>query len=130
MNAPSVDVAAILAAGGLGLTFATNLFVGQEPTEPDNVVTVFDTPGYPPQLSLDKTEVYEYPAIQVRVRNNSYLAGYELAADIKTLLHGLAHETWNNTRYELIRCMQDPFLLDYDENGRARFVINFDLQRR
>jgi hypothetical protein len=30
----------------------------------------------------------------------------------------------------LIRCMQDPFLLGYDEDGRAQFVINFDIQRR
>lgn len=129
MNPPSKDICAILAAASLGLTFGTNLFVGSEPPSPDNVVTIYDTPGFAPESTLTKGEEIWQPAVQVRVRNSSYLASYALINDIKETLHALAHETWGETRYDLIRCAQEPFLLDYDESGRPRFVANFDIQR-
>ena len=130
MNPAGKDVADILAAGNLGLTFKTNLFVGMEPPTPDNTVTIFDTPGAGPQLTFDRDERYDYPTIQIRVRNQNYLDGYTMIHNIKILLHGLSHETWNGTTYELIKCMQDPFILDYDANGLPRFVCNFEIQRK
>jgi hypothetical protein len=130
MNAPSVDIKDMLEAqSSLGLTFGTNLFIGREPTSPDNCVTIFDTPGGPPALTLDNID-YNYPSIQVRVRNNDYLTGWGLIDDIKNFLHGKSHETWNGTRYELIACTVEPAMLDWDENNRARFVTTFNIQRR
>ena len=131
MNAPSVDIAAILESESeLGLTFATDLFVGKEPSTPQDCVTVFDTPGQPNQLTLQQGEDYFYPSIQIRVRNKDYVTGWELARDIASQLHARAHETWNGTLYTLIQCMGEPVLLDWDENNRCRFIINFNLQRR
>lgn len=130
MNAPTQDIKDILEADpGLGLIFATDLFVGKEPTEPDDCVTIFDTPGFPPQLTFNKGEDYFYPSIQIRVRNRSYQNGWTLAENIRILLHGKGHETWNGTVYELIQCINGPMLLDWDENGRARFILNFNIQR-
>jgi len=129
MSNPSKDVADILAAAGLSLTFAQNLFVGREPATPINCTTIFDTPGMGPDLTYNKTEKYERPMIQIRVRNQNYLTGYTLINNIKNVLHGLSQETWNGTLYQLIKCSQDPFLLDYDENGNPRFVCNFEIQR-
>lgn len=129
-GAPSVDIKDILEAeSSLGLTFATDLFIGREPTDPDNCVTVFDTPGRPPQLNFDRTEKYDRPAVQVRVRNRDYRTGWELAHDIKDVLHGKGHEVWNGTTYELILCSGEVAFLDWDESSRARFVVNFDTQR-
>ncbi|KKL64285.1 hypothetical protein LCGC14_2166530, partial [marine sediment metagenome] len=45
-------------------------------------------------------------------------------------LHGKAGETWNATLYTVIYCSSGPALLDWDENNRPRFIINFNLQRR
>ena len=132
MNATSVDIAAMLEAYGnseLGLTLTANMFVGREPTTPDNCVTVFDTPGYGPQLTMDAAQ-YEFPSVQIRVRNRTYVAGWNVINGIKDALHGRAHETWNGTLYSVIVCANGPFLLDWDENNRARFVVNFDIQRR
>lgn len=132
MNAASVDVAAMLVAeGALDLTIASNLFVGREPDDPDNCVTIFDTPGAPPTLVLgsDGNEYYR-PTIQVKVRNNDYRIGYNLAHDIMAVLHAKGQETWNGTLYSVIVAMADPALLDWDENGRVSFVVNFELQRR
>lgn len=131
MNSVATDVKDMLVAESLGLVFATNLFIGTEPTEPDNCVTVFDTPGAAPQMTLEGgNDNYYYPAIQIRVRNNDYLNAWSLMNDIRDALHGRANETWNSTFYTVISCSADPSMLDRDDGNRIRLIINFNLQRR
>jgi hypothetical protein len=120
----------LVAETSLGLTFATNLFVNHEPAKAGNSVTIFDSPGQPPDLAYNVEEVYKRPSVQIRVRNTSSTTGWSLANDIATALHGRANETWNGTYYTLIKAMSNPILLDWDENKRSRFIINFDIQRR
>ena len=119
-------------SSGLSLIIGTSLFLGNEPiseTTQDDIVTVFDTPGLQPDLTMDRDEKYQRPSIQIRVRNNNYQTGWALANDIKDVLHGRANETLGGTSYALIRATDEPALLDYDRNDRPRFVINFNLQR-
>lgn len=130
MNASSVDIVAILEAeSSLGLTLKTNLFVGREPTEPVDCVTIFDTEGEPPQLNLTD-QGYEFPSVQIRVRSSAYATGWSMIEAIKNRLHGLSQETWNSTLYSVIYCGSGPALLDWDDNSRARFICNFKIQRR
>jgi hypothetical protein len=132
MNAASVDIAAMLVAeSSLGLTLGDNLFVGREPSTPDNCVTIFDTPGGRPLTFIEPGgDDYYFPTVQIRVRNNDYRTGYDLAHDIMVSIHGRAQQTWGGTFYSVVLAMADPALLDWDENGRVRFVVNFDIQRR
>jgi len=131
MNSSSEDIKDMLVAeSALGLIFGTNLFIGREPSNPVNCVTIFDTPGFPPQLTFNKEEFYEYPSIQIRVRNNHYETGWAIISDIMLSLHGRAQETWNGTLYSLIQCSGGLALLDWDENNKVRFVVNFNIQRR
>lgn len=131
MNPSSEDIKDMLTEDvSLGLTFGTNLYISMEPALPDDCVTLFDTGGMPPQLTLAKGEDYFYPALQIRVRNKSFMTGWLLAENIRESLHGRAQETWNGTLYSLVQCSSGPVLLDYDENRRARIVINFLIQRR
>jgi hypothetical protein len=131
MNASSVDIAEILQEeSALGLTLATNLYIGKEPNpEPANCVIIFDTYGQTPQLNLTD-QGYEYPSIQIRVRNVSYVTGWNMIESIKLLLHGMGQVTYNGAYYSMISCAYGPGLLDWDENSRARFICNFNLQRR
>jgi len=130
MNASSEDVKNMLVAeSALGLEYGTDLFIGSEPTSPKNCVTIYDTAGFPPYLGLSTTG-YEYPSIQIIVRNNDYMTGWGLAESIKDLLHGQANETWSSTLYLVIICVSGPAHLDFDNNDNARFFINFNLQRR
>ena len=130
MNSVSEDVKDMLEdKSELGLVFSENLFIGREPTTPDDCVTLFDTPGSNPQLTLDNA-AYEYPSMQIRVRSNDYSTGYALAEDIKTSLHGQAQETWNGTLYSVIQVSNGPFLLGWDDNDRCLFIINLTMQRR
>jgi len=106
------------------------IFIGKEPAEPFNCITIFETLALPPQLTFDRIEIYEHPTIQIRVRANNYLEGWNVIYYIKNLLHGQGQVTWNGAFYTLIRCISGPALLDYDKNQRVRFIINFHLQRR
>jgi len=130
MNIPSYDVATVLAQKISGLAFASNLFVGREPDQPDNCVTIFDTPGAPPDVNYDKNFKVAYPSVQIRVRNTSYKDGWELINSIKSVLHNIGNEKINDTEYLLIACSQEPALLDWDEKNRARFVATFNMIRR
>jgi len=130
MNPASKDISDILVAGSLGLTFGSNLFVGREPELPNDCVTIFDTPGFRPEMYFSNEYRYFYPSIQIRVKNTAYLDAWGMINDIKLLLHNRGQETWNGTLYSLIACSIEPALLDWDENNRARFVTTFDIQRR
>lgn len=132
MNASSVDIKDILAESSLGLTFADNLFIGREPAKPNDCVTIFDTPGFPPLLTLDEGGDYYYPSVQIRVRNTDYRNGWDLIHKIMILLHGRANELSpdGTILYTGIYCSSGPALLDWDDNNRVRFIVNFNMQRR
>ncbi len=130
MSAPSIDMKDMLEAeSSLGLVVGSDLFVGLEPSTPSDCVSIFDTPGGPSQLTMD-VENYEYPSLQIRIRNIDYQAGLNLGYAIKTSLHGRAQETWNGALYTVITVANGPFHLDWDENHRAHFIININMQRR
>ena len=131
MNPASEDIKYLLEGeSSLGLVFQTDLFIGTEPDMPNDCVTIFDTPGRPPQLTLTKGEDYFYPSVQIRVRHSNYVDGYKLMHDIRTFLHGTNHETVNGTMYTLIKCSIEPSHLGQDSRKREWFVATFDLQRR
>jgi len=131
MNAPSVDIKDMLEdETSLGLTFATNLFIGRIPDAPDDCVVIVDTSGFAQDLTFDKAEKYERPSVQIMVRNNDYLTGFDLLNDIKDVLHGKGHTTVNGAYYSVIMCADAPSFLNWDENNRAHFVLNIDMQRR
>lgn len=132
MNSCSEDIKDMLEAdSSLGLIYVDNLFIGREPVKPYNSVTIFDTPGFPPDMTLDRNSLgYERPAIQIRVRNIDYMTGWSLIESIKGSLHGRAQESWNGTLYSVIACSSGPAMLDWDNNNNVRFIINFNLQRR
>lgn len=129
MNAPSEDIKDMLLAESIELTLAQNLFIGREKTDPDDIVIIYDTFGGMPDLTMDQ-ETYERPSVQIKVRSRDYSEGWTLINQIYLSLHGRAHETWNGTIYELIRAVNSPAHFDWDERGRARFIVNFNLQRR
>lgn len=132
MNPTSEDIATMLnAESSLGLTLATDLFFAQIPPKPADCVAVFDSPGAPPQLTYKKaTSDYYYSGVTVQVRNTSYGGAYDLAFQIMEFLHGESNITIGSTLYTLIKAVNDPQLLHYDEGDRPIMFINFDVQRR
>ena len=132
MNSCAEDIKDMLVAeSSLALTYGEDLFIGKEPVSPINCVTVYDTSGFAPQLTLQgRNDNYYYPSVQIRVRNTKYTTGWDVVQDIADALHGRHSETWNGTLYTMIRTSSGPALLDWDERGRVHFVVNFFIQRR
>lgn len=130
MKAPSIDIRDMLIADtSLGLVYEQNLWIGKEPPKPNDTVVIFDTTSFAPWLGLtDKG--YEYPSVQIRVRNLDYETGWDLIHAIMNSLHGRAQETWNGSLYTVIYCSSGPAMLDWDDSQRVRFIVNFNLQRR
>lgn len=135
MNAPSVDFMEILTSAGDSSEFSfdlgDDLHIGAEPSKPNIVrcITLIDSPGFGPMLGLT-TVGYEYPSLQIMVRHIEYIAGYDLANQIKDYLHGRANESRNGSLYTLIKCTGNPAFLGKDDRGSFLFSINFNLQRR
>lgn len=131
MQACSEDIKDILLSeSALDLVFGTNLFIGREPSTPNNCVTIYDNPGDSPVITLQNDVALYKPSVQVVVRNVAYLIGYNLIHSIFLALHGRNNEVWNSTTYCSIVAVNDPFLLEWDSNGRAKFVCNFSIIRR
>jgi hypothetical protein len=130
MKPATEDIKDMLEAdSGIALVLGTDLFIGREPNEPNNCATLFDTPGRPRLTGVTDLR-YDYPSVQVRVRNTGYVDGWTLINDIALALHQRDKEIRNGSQYESIACVVEPALLDWDENDRARFVTTFDIQRR
>lgn len=112
----------------LDLDFAENLFIGWEPSEPDDCVTIYDT-GATFSTMFQKEDVYTEASFQIRIRNKAYATGNELAWQIISVLHNRGHETIGEEYCQLIQCTNGPNFLGKDELGRYVFTINFNLQK-
>lgn len=126
MNAPAKDIKDFIVSEDSSLEDI--IYLGRMPAKPDNCITIFDTFGNI-DLVLNREEKYERPGIQIQVRNREYQAGFAVAETLKDMLHGRA-ETINETSYTLIRCMNSPSSLGWDDNNRHIFALNFILHRR
>jgi len=127
MNPPSEDIKDIITQSGGAGTFGANVFIRNEPSRPDDCVTIYDTGGFPADLA---TDLY-LPTVQIRVRGRvgGYKTAWEKAKLIKDILHGIHNEVWNATRYLLISAMGDILNIGKDDRGRPVFTLNLSTMR-
>jgi hypothetical protein len=130
MKSVSEDVKDMLIAHDtIDLVFGQDLFIGIEPAKIAQTVTLFDTPGKGPELSLNDGK-FQHEGLQVRVKGYGYDTQYALANKVMAALHGRANETWNGSLYLIIYATNAPALLDWEDDGRVRLIINFIIQRK
>lgn len=130
MNAPSKDLAILLAASSTGLTLGTDLFYSREPdgaSIADKIVTVLDTPGLDPATYTTLLA----PNAQVRIRGNAgeFDDSFTLAETVRNTLHAVKNTTVGGTRYIHIIATSDLNWLGYDDNNRPLWTINFRILR-
>ncbi len=125
-NSQATDIAEYLATQGVG-TQETDIFISQEPSDPDFVITVYDTGGISPNPAYLRDE----PTIQVKVRGakNDYSTAWNKAQEIKDVLLGANPVTLNGTEYVLFTQLGDILPLGYDENKRPLIISNWQLVR-
>ena len=131
MNVPSKDIEEMLEAEILVDSATTALFpISRVLLDPalSNCVSILDYSGRKPQLTMDKAK-YEFPTVQISIKCVDYDTGWEFMSAIIDVLHGKAHEVWNDTYYSLIECLNGPTFMKR-ENQRSIFVANFMIQRR
>lgn len=124
------DIAQILELGGIG-TIGADIFLGQVPASPGNVVVLFPTGGFPQDLPLPDVRM----TVQVLVRDSSYRAAYERIWRIYNLLDGGERGKFIQAptgRRMVAQAMQPPQSLQReglgDESaGRSFFVFNLSV---
>jgi hypothetical protein len=127
MNSVSTDIKDLLIANSLG-TFGADLFIGKEPAEVNNCVTLFD---YSNGTDGDLEGIpYYRDSLQIRGRDVSYQNGWEKLQAIKEFLNYKGNFELNGTHYSVIICTSGPEIIEYDKNNRARFSMNLNIQRR
>lgn len=126
------DIATILQTAGVG-TIGTNLFWGQGLTDtPDaqGACTVYGSA--PPDLVMTATvgsAVTERPRVQVVFRgalsDGGGLAAFNKARDAWDNLQNYKG-TVNSVNYLYITCLQSPFYMGKDEQGRPLYGFNVE----
>jgi len=109
---------------GLSYVFGTDLFKASMPKTPNDCVCLFDTGGVPKEQYG-----YEKPNLQVLLRNKDYDEGYAALRDIKYFLDEKNGETWNSTKYIIIRTRSDILYLGQDDKNRYQWSLNFQIHR-
>lgn len=136
-NPVSVDVKNILEtcdccafAGGEDVSWAS--YIGQQPTQPDNTVTIYDQGGR--RFNTISKCVSEDIAFAIRVRGTDYLETYQKAQEVAAALNLVSHYIVSNegnfhTTYQSIRQTTLPAIEGYDDQNRPVFLINFSGMR-
>ena len=125
MNPISVDIKSIITAS-TSFEFGKDLFIGQEPEEPDNCLTIYDTGGgeQNAKLALDES------TIQIRARHHMYMNAYEWLEDMRILLEGRAGQVIAGAKYIGYWAMSAPMFIERDMKHRALWTINFRITRQ
>lgn len=127
MNIPSKNIQTILEAE-TDLVFKQTLFRAREPESPSVCTTLFDTPDAGRFKTYDKTEKYDYAGVQVRVRNPNSDAAFAKAQEIVDVLDRINSRIVNGDSVSVLS-LDNPSLLDWDDNDRARVIANFQVQQ-
>lgn len=105
----------------------TNIYLGDRPPIPDNLICLYEAGGFPPINVFDNT-YFEQPTFQVLVRDTSYSNGVSRCEAIKEVLHMTANTTINSRFYTSINLEGDINALGRDDHDRAEFTLNFVAQ--
>jgi len=122
------DIAQYLVDNGLAQGLAQDVFLDCRPDQPDKVISLFDTGGYPAEIGLSDLK----RTVQVSVRGTAEAGG---AADAKSAIWRLfnllerpeARTHQMGSRRAIIRAMQPPMSIGPDENGRPIWAFNLSI---
>lgn len=129
MRSPAHDTALYLAGlagfGEFGGSSGWPVYVGREPLEPVDVVTVYDTGGGPAVLIPDIRQ----PSVQVRVRADSYQDGWQKANEAYQELAQPTGVSVNDAVIVTWVAQGDVQFIGRDDKDRPLFTSNWRLIR-
>ncbi len=121
MNPPSLDIANRIEF----MAIESQCYVSEEPAEPNNCVTIYDTGGSDPILVGE----FFAPTIQIRVRNLVYQDAYAKQLSMIEALCIPEEFEINGSRYVGVWQQGDIISLGRDENNRYLLTCNFRIER-
>ena len=114
------DIALLLQSEGIG-TLGADISLADRPDQPDDVITIYDTGGFPAELELPDLR----RTAQISVRGKSYQAAHSRIWQIYKLLDRPEERLITaNGRKMIARAMQPPTFIDRDASNRVLFVFN------
>ena len=116
-----LDAANIIVWQGGSSSGGWPLFIGSEPADPNDCVTLYDIPGEPPNPKW----LLDFPRFMVRVRSDNYVAGFNKCEEIKDALLGLPSQTIGDIRYDGVWVVVDTHFLLADARSRSVFISTF-----
>ena len=122
------DIAAYIDTSAT-FTSGTNLFAGDLPPTPDELVTLYEYPGVGPVDTFGAVKpTVSRPRVQVLARGLSYEVGRALIMEVHALLCAVMGATTVGTgTFHRIAPIQDPFFLSRDESERVSFACNYEI---
>lgn len=129
MSIVSIDMKDILVADGVGVFGGGgtwSIYIGLEPPDPDQVITLYDTGGNDPNPRL----LIDFQTFQVRVRGlpGEYQETYVKMQDARDSLLALPSQTINTTLYDGVWQTGDVAFIGQGES-RPIFTANFRVIR-
>lgn len=109
-----------------------NIFMEQQPTEPDECACVYHLPGIPPMRTLGNNYAWENPRLRITNRV-SEAAGYGAAeTDAKAiwdLLKPVVNQTLNGVYYMILEPVGSPAPQLLDPNNRPVYVQEYAVMK-
>lgn len=100
------------------------------PETPDALVVISQYGGRSPDGELGAANpVVKYPRIQVRNRALKYTDAEAKAREVYRAMTSVVNQDLGGHWYLNIWPIQDPAMLEQDENHRAIFFCNYEVQR-
>lgn len=128
MSNIAVGAKDLLVTAGVGIFAASSgwgIYIGQEPTLPTTVITLFNTGG----RASNPLWLLDFPSLNARVRGapGGYVAAQQKAKDVKDALLGLPSQDLNGDRWVSVTMIGDINELGFNENNQPQFSLNFAL---
>lgn len=119
------SIALYLESLGIGSASGSNvnIFVGKQPPEPNNCITVLGLIGN--ELPDATIADLNYPRFQVLIRNIDYEDGSEKLRQVREALHTAIALNLPNYHVLRLHAQQEGYPIGEDEQGRPEFSINF-----
>lgn len=104
-----------------------DIYYSEDPDLPRQHLTVFDSGGFPLDLSM----YYERPTVQIKITALSYDQAYSIAEQVKIVLCGIQNreESDETARYIAIWPMGDVLSLGKNDKGLHMITANYRIHR-
>ena len=125
-----MDLLVVAGIGAEGGSADWAIWVGAEPGEPANCITIYEAGGQEPVGFLDHRRPVEQPSIQVRVRGVSYVTTRAKMQTVIDVLRQIASFTVGTWEIKTILQTTGVTGLPRDKSNRYPFTTNFRMLRQ